>query len=130
MPTPEYNLSKKGYHGNILIRRELLMFEKKKKWCGLLLHKLCQNTGFRRPLFSCIENKIFDPVLIRENAGQRKPVFWHILCIVLEYFIYFLYQYVSDWTTHKDYICASPLEVFFEQYFERNWHWQWSGSFL
>ena len=129
MPTPEYNLSKKGYHENILIRRSLLMFEKKKKWYGLLLHKLCQNTGFRRPLFSCMRTKslipsLYEKMRVRENrySGIFYVLSWNILRI--------FFTDVSDWTTRKDYICASPLEVFFVQYFERNWHWQWSGSFL
>ena len=28
------------------------------------------------------EDRIVDSVLIRENTGQRKPIFWHILCSV------------------------------------------------
>ena len=40
-------------------------------------HKKCENTGFHWPIFSRIWT---ESVLIRENAGQWKPVFSHILC--------------------------------------------------
>ena len=40
--------------------------------------QMCQGTGFLTHTFSHTE-KIVDSVLIRENTGQRKPVFWHIL---------------------------------------------------
>ena len=39
------------------------------------LRKIFQNTGFLWLLYSRIVNSIF----IRENTGQRKLVFWHIL---------------------------------------------------
>ena len=38
----------------------------------LSLHKIYKNKGFQWPIFS-------DFALIRENTGQWKPVFWHIL---------------------------------------------------
>ena len=39
---------------------------------GWILHKICENTGFHWPVFSCI----FDSVLIRENKSH---IFSHIL---------------------------------------------------
>lgn len=34
---------------------------------------------FSRTRIFSNKDKIYDSVLIRENTGQRKPVFWHIL---------------------------------------------------
>ena len=47
----------------------------------LTLHKICQNTGFPWPVFSRI--RIVDSVLIRKNTGQRIPVFWYILIVIM-----------------------------------------------
>ena len=47
----------------------------------LTLHKICQNTGFPWPVFSRI--RIVDSVLIRKNTGQRIPVFWYILNVIM-----------------------------------------------
>ena len=48
----------------------------------LTLHKICKITGFHWPVFSWIriESTIYDSVLLRENTGQWKPTFPHILC--------------------------------------------------
>ena len=48
------------------------------------LHKMSKNTGFHWPVFSLIRTES-DSVLIRENVGQWKPVFSHVLycnCII------------------------------------------------
>ena len=47
------------------------------------LHKIYQDQGFSLTLILPYKDKIADFVLIRENKGQWKPVFSHILCSVL-----------------------------------------------
>ena len=51
------------------------------------LRKIYQCTGFSlirisrvRAEFKGLQCKSLDSVLKRENTGQRKPVYWHILC--------------------------------------------------
>ena len=50
--------------------------------CSFPLHKICENTGFQWHILP-YKYKIYDFVLIRENTGQWKPVFQHILCSFL-----------------------------------------------
>ena len=39
---------------------------------------------FSRAIIFQYKDRIYDSVLIRENTGGRKLVFWHILCSVLK----------------------------------------------
>ena len=58
---------------------KFLCFIKNLIFLKVSLRKICENTGFLWPIYFLYKERLYDSVLIREDTGQIKPVFWHIL---------------------------------------------------
>ena len=59
--------------------------------------------GFSLTRIFLYKDEILDSVLIQENTRQRKPVFWHVLCIASEY-----WKLLKSWD--KLWIFCFPLK--------------------
>ena len=55
-----------------------------------------RKSRFSRAIIFQYKDRIYDSVLIRENAGGRKLVFWHILWSVLKKKILFALKQFSE----------------------------------